>query len=282
MTDTTTTTTSLDPLPPPLFPFYIMGNNASTSASKPGRPHSPSSFDSSAATGHRKEPRHIIPAHTTHRSAAPPEQSLAEAQGSTAGPSKPKSIPNTAVSSLSPSPHSSLDAASKAVPIPVEPRSLRDEPARPKSFRDELEPSKPVAVPIESSSVRAAAMYTDSRFADTHLMANNSLTDTFTRPPRLPLPIEEEVHTPGSPILGPEETAPADIPDVEGDSSDGLTRKSSVVSAATMEDEDSQELRVDRSRPTVPTTIEWKQGGDKVYVTGTIFQWNRKQRLHAV
>lgn len=275
-----------------------MGNNTSTSASKPGRPHSPSSFDSSSASaGHRREPRHnLIPAHSTHRSAAPPEQSLAEAQGSTAGPTKPLSIPATAVSSLSPSPHSSLDAAaSKAVPIPVEPRSFRDDSVRPKSlrddhpaskpksFRDELEPSKPVAVPIESSSVRAAAMYTDSRFADAHLVANNSLTDTFTRPPRLPLPIEEEVHTPGSPILGPEETeTAADVPDVEGDSSDGLTRKSSIVSTATMEDDDSQELRVDRSRPTVPTMIEWKQGGDKVYVTGTIFQWNRKQRLHAV
>lgn len=235
-----------------------MGNNQSA-AQKTGRPASPSSG------GHRKDAsgrNNMIPGQAAHRSGAPAEPSLAEAQGSTIA-SKAKSIPNTAVSSLSPSPHSSL-SASAAKPIPVAASSFRDEP------------SKPVDVPTESTSVRASAypMYADAGFPDPH----NSVNDAYlTRPPRLPLPIEEEVHTPGSPILGAE-----DAPEIEehSDSSAELTRKSSITSAATLDDDDSQELRVDRSRPTVPTRIEWKRGGEKVYVTGTIFQWNRKQRLH--
>lgn len=118
--------------------------------------------------------------------------------------------------------------------------------------------------------------------ADSHLIVSGSISDMYNaRPPRLPLPIEEEVHTPGSPILGADESSPAgDIPEIEQESSDGLTRKSSAVSQTTYDDEDSHELRVDRSRPVVPTRIEWNGGGEKVYVTGTIFQWSRKQRLH--
>lgn len=98
------------------------------------------------------------------------------------------------------------------------------------------------------------------------------------RPPRLPLPIEEEVHTPGSPII-----APADIGEPleelgKEDGPDELQRKSSGISNAT-DEEDNEELRVDKTRPTVPTRIEWLEGGQKVYVTGTPFQWSRKQRL---
>lgn len=33
------------------------------------------------------------------------------------------------------------------------------------------------------------------------------------------------------------------------------------------------------SRQLVTTKIEWRQGGDKVYVTGSMFKWNRKARL---
>jgi hypothetical protein len=107
----------------------------------------------------------------------------------------------------------------------------------------------------------------------------------LTRPPRLPLPIEEEVHTPGSPILAPDEGQidESAVPEVElGEAVEGITRKSSALSATTVDDDDAEELRVDRSRSVVPTKLEWKRGGDKIYVTGTIFQWNRKQRLHPV
>jgi hypothetical protein len=111
-------------------------------------------------------------------------------------------------------------------------------------------------------------------------MPHSSLQDVsyLTRPPRLPLPIEEEVHTPGSPIITPADvTEPLD--DVEGLLAHPI---SNLSDNSVLEEEDTEELLVDKTRPTVPTRLEWRHGGDKVYVTGTIFQWNRKTRLHPV
>ena len=105
----------------------------------------------------------------------------------------------------------------------------------------------------------------------------------LTRPPRLPLPIEEEVHTPGSPIIAPADIsidAEAPILDIDPLDNDVLPRRSSALSNTTIDEEDADELRVDKTGPTVPTLLEWKRGGEKVYVTGTIFQWNKKHRLH--
>lgn len=209
--------------------------------------------------------------------------------------SRPKSLPPTAVSSLSGSPHSNLSntqppsqAASLSSGLVAKPSG---EAA--KSYLKD-EPSKPVDVPVvESSSLRSHhSGHTTAHQAPleaTNLTSANSFTDTYlTRPPRLPLPIEEEVHTPGSPILGPEDTQLDDdaIPGADlGEAAEGIARKASALSATTVDDEDgedAEELRVDRSRSVVPTKLEWKRGGDKIYVTGTIFQWNRKQRLHPV
>jgi AMP-activated protein kinase-like protein len=94
----------------------------------------------------------------------------------------------------------------------------------------------------------------------------------------MPLPIEEEVHTPGSPISAPAEMADA-VDDVDALDSDAMTRKSSALSNATIDEEEADELIVDKSQPSVATRLEWKRGGEKVYVTGSIFQWNRKHRL---
>lgn len=103
----------------------------------------------------------------------------------------------------------------------------------------------------------------------------------LTRPPRLPLPIEEEVHTPGSPILGPAD-AQAPLPELDPlEMGEVLT---APLSPTETEDEDGEELPVDRSKPTVETLFTWH--GDakvsKVYVTGTIFQWSRKHKLNPV
>ncbi|KAJ2968941.1 hypothetical protein NUW58_g10107 [Xylaria curta] len=99
------------------------------------------------------------------------------------------------------------------------------------------------------------------------------------RPPRLPLPIEEEIHTPGSPIAAPEDSGNDDVVDVGPlDDQTSIPRRTSGLSNVTDED-DTEELRVDKSRPTLLTRITWLRGGQKVYVTGTPFQWGRKQRL---
>jgi hypothetical protein len=102
----------------------------------------------------------------------------------------------------------------------------------------------------------------------------------FSRPPRLPLPIEEEVHTPGSPIISPQENlwSPLYEAEVEGT----LPRRSSMLSTTTADDEDlGEEFKgPSTGRPTVPTLIEWEGPGERVYVTGTFAGWNRKYRLH--
>jgi hypothetical protein len=103
------------------------------------------------------------------------------------------------------------------------------------------------------------------------------------RPPRLPIPIEEEVYTPGSPIISPADLSSAlDHDAVEG----ALPRKTSLLSSTTLgedDDDDSYHHPTELETPvtkTIPTTIEWKHGGDKVYVTGTFAAWDRKFRLH--
>ncbi|OQV02865.1 5'-AMP-activated protein kinase beta subunit, interation domain-containing protein [Cladophialophora immunda] len=81
----------------------------------------------------------------------------------------------------------------------------------------------------------------------------------------------------------------ADVPIFETDDplSTGeppLRRRSSMLSTTTQsEDELGEELQpyaVHPTTQTVPTVIEWNQGGHKVYVTGTFANWEKKYRLH--
>ncbi|TEA19102.1 SNF1 protein kinase subunit beta-3 [Colletotrichum sidae] len=237
-----------------------MGNNPSSS-SKPGTPVSASvSHDSPKHHHHhhhhlKRESKHIIPPRSAERVVVPPEPSLTQAQGSTTtkGPKPLQAIPISSFTTGSPS-----SSSSTSVPQPKPPES---KPA----VRDE--PSKPVDVPIaptESSSLRS---HYSAHMVEPALVSNNSVNDMsyITRPPRLPLPIEEEIHTPGSPIIAPADSGEAAVEEVETLEGDGMTRKTSALSTNTVDEED-----------------EWRRGGGKVYVTGTIFQWNRKQRLHPV
>lgn len=101
-------------------------------------------------------------------------------------------------------------------------------------------------------------------------------------PPRLPLPIEEELHTPGSPIItGAGESSALHEEDIEG----VIPRQTSVVSSTTLDDEEDYSNEVqpypeEASKRLVPTRVQWKQGGDKVYVTGTFTSWSRKFRMN--
>jgi hypothetical protein len=145
------------------------------------------------------------------------------------------------------------------------------------------EHSQPVDVPHiskhDSHESDDAGFSDPAQFSNSVRINSKSDMSYVNRPPRLPLPIEEEVHTPGSPII-----TPADISEPVGDvdllDNEALDRKASILSTGSEEEEDVEELRVDKTRPTVPTRLEWRHGGKRVYVTGTIFQWNRKTRLH--
>ncbi|KAF2659077.1 carbohydrate-binding module family 48 protein [Lophiostoma macrostomum CBS 122681] len=101
----------------------------------------------------------------------------------------------------------------------------------------------------------------------------------YSRPPRLPLPIEEEDLAPGSPIISPADLAsPVDIGEIDG----VLPRRTGSVLSNTTAEEDDQldEFQGPQNVPTVPTIVEWEGPGERVYVTGTFAGWNRKYKLH--
>ena len=94
----------------------------------------------------------------------------------------------------------------------------------------------------------------------------------FGLPPRLPLPISEELHNPGSPII-------------DADLDGSIPRQISNVSETTITDDElGDNLRPqdynDDDRNRVPTPVYWDHGGEKVYITGTFTNWNRKYRMH--
>lgn len=235
-----------------------------------------------------------------HRAAAPAQASLAQAHGST----DIKNSQALPITSLAASPVGSTKSAAGAaehkqsapLPVPSKERALAgpaDSTAAAAGPAAAAQRTLPVDVPNNAANAPGASTVTapvgqtsplspfDS--SDAGIQSHGSLSNMsfVTRPPRLPLPIEEEVHTPGSPIVAPTDLGePVDAVDLDGDGS--IVRKSSNLSNTTIDEDDAEELRVDKTRPTVPTRLEWRRGGDRVYVTGTIFHWNRKQRLHPV
>ena len=101
-------------------------------------------------------------------------------------------------------------------------------------------------------------------------------------PPRLPLPIEREHHSPGSPILTAQGDEASALHDDDGDGP--LRRQASNLSSTTADDDElGNEFLQGHMEPShgyVPTHINWRQGGDRVYVTGTFAQWGTKIRMN--
>lgn len=111
------------------------------------------------------------------------------------------------------------------------------------------------------------------------------------RPPRLPIPIADAhvAPIPESPTLGPIQTRNEDVSFIEYDvpvshHEQRLRRRDSMLSYTTQDDEEVGELQpyaVDTNGgKLVPVHIVWKDGGDKVYVTGTFARWEAKYKLH--
>ncbi|KAL2139609.1 hypothetical protein VTI28DRAFT_4918 [Corynascus sepedonium] len=259
-----------------------MGNSPSThkSASQSSSSQTHSQHDRPV----RRENKNPIPVQGL-RVAAPPEPSLTQAQGAVQPPSssnssvasRPKPLqPRNIIGSSTASPSTTATSStSSAKPVEVRHQAKAD-PCH--------APAKPVAVPNPHNPPSSPRSPRSEDGYETAAMPHSSMQDVsyLTRPPRLPLPIEEEVHTPGSPIIAPTD-ATEPIDDVEGLNNAALAHPASNLSdTSALEEDDAEELLVDKTRPTVPTRLEWRHGGDKVYVTGTIFQWNRKTRLHPV
>lgn len=172
-------------------------------------------------------------------------------------------------------------ARASPLPTPATPANAQD--TAPKAEKPPSQPSpavQPVDVPQSGHSV-----HSPDRFFPSGLPASGSPyglpPSNYSRPPRLPLPIEEEVHTPGSPII-----TPHDVNSPVGHDAEGLQRRSSVLSSTTMDEEetdnDAYTATADQNSvaPSVPTVVEWHGPGNKIFVTGTFVQWDRKFKLH--
>lgn len=225
----------------------------------------------------RREPRRreSIPALTSKTSAASPSLDTTSASGqaifpSAYSPSQPRQTPshghnrnrsNTTNTPKQDSP--SVPRRYKSLKSPSPPAEPRLSPA-----------SRPVDVPQSQRSSRPSPDDSSPPASEAYHLPPAS----YSRPPRLPLPIEQEDHTPGSPIISP--ASPDD--DVEGGD---IPRRSSVVSSTVDDDEEPDGFEgysTDAQGPKVPTLIEWRNasGNDRVYVTGTFTNWERKFRLH--
>ena len=152
-------------------------------------------------------------------------------------------------------------------------------PAPERSPRQATEP-RPIEKTADTTSSTAPASGLPLPEDDYSLPAASY---SFSRPPRLPLPIEEELYTPGSPVILPQDL-PSEIEPIEGDDSlDKSGRQTSMLSTTTADDEEIPDdivFQDSAGQGLVPTLIEWRQGGDRVYVTGTFVDWDKKVRLH--
>jgi hypothetical protein len=205
---------------------------------------------------------------TIKTSNSPDNSSMGNEQSSQKGQHKDKNFPRDATP---PQPHSTTISQQQPEPEPA-PRATSPSP-----------PTQPVDVPFPAAREESGPELQDGlgvSSIDAGDAQDYFPSAQFSRPPRLPLPIEEEVHTPGSPIISPQEIwSPIHENDAEGMLPN---RRTSMLSTTTADDEDlGDEFKgPSTGRPTVPTLIEWEGPGERVYVTGTFAGWNRKYKLH--
>lgn len=144
------------------------------------------------------------------------------------------------------------------------------------------DPSNPVQVPSSARSASRRDPYPSVAPSGPPLNTYYGASSHLQRPPRLPLPIGDATVTPGSPIIAPADTQ---IDFLSYDRSSGHAARDMPGLSSTTADEDDV---VDELEPyaisgvgrAVPTTIEWTGPGEKVYVTGTFVNWEKKFRLH--
>ena len=233
-----------------------MGNQSSKekSPNSPVANHSSSSY--SSTTNHRKEKEHKIP--TSHSNAT--KSSYIEKYS--ASPSALQRHPHQDTTGNEQSRQTAQDdskkersrTTGKSTPVKV-PRGF--DPRRQRGPDSQFEPSGPPR--------------------DPNFVPHSNLNF----PPRMPLPIEEEFHAPYSPTIAAQEFSSS----LHGEDFDGaIPRQSSVISSTTLEEEElGNELQPypfeAPPQGIVPTRLQWIQGGDRVYVTGTFAGWNRKFRM---
>ncbi|RKF61767.1 SNF1 protein kinase subunit beta-3 [Golovinomyces cichoracearum] len=250
-----------------------MGNNPSANSKSLNSSSNTSSVhETSRIFTSRRDPRNLI-----HAQRTPVEPSFTQALGT-------PTTYRTRRSSHSANTHLNQPTSTSSTPA-AGGSSNKDALSEPKEESNIIiahdQPSKPVDVPLLASNSENVARNPKQNIESSELNLLQDSSYDLTRPPRLPLPIEEEVHTPGSPIISPADVE-TPLLDLELLENEALQRQASNLSNSTIDEEDAEELGVDRTKPIIPVTFEWAHGGEKIYVTGTIFQWNKKHCLHPV
>ncbi|KAL0262160.1 galactose metabolism-related protein [Diplodia seriata] len=258
-----------------------MGNNPSSSRQSTSSPQGPP-ISNQAVNNVRREPRRresIQALSNAKASAAPPSASLesATAHSTAARPLRPDSrgrAHSVATPTLKPHDIATLERMGSGQSHEKDQREPSPPPPEPSPL------TQPVDVPQSAARAPSSSPPDAGEAPSSQSDAYHTQAATFARPPRLPLPIEEEVHTPGSPIISPADlTAPIDPESIDG----VLPRRTSVLSSTTADEDEVVDDNFDTEgglRPAVPTVVEWLGPGEKVYVTGTFAGWNKKFRLH--
>lgn len=139
------------------------------------------------------------------------------------------------------------------------------------------QPSRAVQVPDNPSAHRD-----DSSYSKQPQNTYYTTPSHLSRPPRLPLPIGDAMTAPGSPITASGSLgATAAFDNANLEVSPGGRSELGDYPA---EDDDLEyglgSYGSGDSDKTVTTVVEWRAGGEKVYVTGTFVNWARKFKLH--
>ncbi|KAI9369480.1 hypothetical protein BJX61DRAFT_519448 [Aspergillus egyptiacus] len=251
-----------------------MGNNPSKSHPADGpSPVNSGAASLAASTSDKKTPRGTA-------ANAPPSASEAPIFDSSAlrdtGQGQSSSQNQTPIKPGAQS-RNTVDSPARPVDRPDHTESKTTDVARPRDTRPP-DQSEPVQVPVSQAAAARREPYEADASSAPHKMYY-SAPHHLQRPPRLPLPIGDATAIPGSPISGPDDASPLAPERMPGDRTGTVS-----VDLTTIEDDDTVgELQphagggVGRA---VPTTIEWRGGGNKVFVTGTFVNWEKKLRLH--
>ncbi|KAK5167343.1 galactose metabolism- protein [Saxophila tyrrhenica] len=262
---------------------YRTTSNTSTSTARRAQSHVSASASASTSKAPATTPPNptatLLPS-TTATSSTSTSNAHAHAEtGATSSHSRARSI-------TSPSPHATStqdSAASQQSGNMGNAESRQRPPSRsstlppPQTERPQPSPSsQPVDVPANLHHHDGPQDQDAYENTTDQPMYGGLPASDFSRPPRLPLPIDRDPE-PTSPIATPTDaTTPHEI---------SLTRRpASMLSSTTLDDEEVADIETftqetDPYSQKVLTTLEWRGKADTVFVTGTFINWEKKFKM---
>ncbi|GIZ47174.1 hypothetical protein CKM354_001027300 [Cercospora kikuchii] len=258
-TEAWVTSSSSDP--PSTSQYYAHG--ATVSASPKRAAHARARSITASQSNHHRAVDDL--AHS-HRSALSAISAMGQADSKARPPSRSNTLPIHASPPRPPTPPSQPQ---EATPAPV---TESPEPTE----------SQPVDVP-PANHVGGEDAIPDDYIPTGYSASPYGLPPAnYSRPPRLPLPIEEEVHTPGSPIITPQDITAIKDDDIE---EGAIPRIASVRSSTTVDDDDVGDndaydtSGLNNGSVKVSYKFAWNGSGEKVFVTGTFCNWDKKIKV---